>query len=213
MKTGLDRRIDGQGELESGTGRRVPLEVPLPVELPEPVRIVVTRCVPAQMILVKGRAGTPLTQTERHVLVHLFTHLGEEGRRFIHQVLAQTDGYDPDAAEREIHGVPPQVIGCRRIRRILKLDSIRDCCDCVFRLPEGSYATPLVHADLFPRPTKPSLRGRMDPVDLDGEGRVAGYVCRRAKAAARLDEIDRRDDDNDMKTLARSLLSRLFGRS
>jgi hypothetical protein len=170
---------------------RVSRAVPLPEQLPPPIEALLTRCSVALRFLAAARAGRTLTPPQRHVLLHTFAHLGNEGHTFIHQVLAQGEGYDPDVVNREILAVPPQPIGCRAIRRRLGLHPDRDGCNCVFRLTGDTYASPLCHLGIFPEAPSPILRRQPRPPDLDGEGRAVGYVARKAKAAATLDDLDR----------------------
>jgi hypothetical protein len=186
--------------------------VPLPDALPAQLATLVARCPVAFRMLAAARTGTSLTPAERHVLIYMLAPLGEDGRRLIHQMLAQGSDYDPDSVARDIHAVPVHAIGCKKIRKLLKVDPERDGCNCVFKLPENAYASPLCHLGRFPVADVPVVRRRPDPVDLDGEEPV-GYVPRRAKAASVLDRLDRTaGPDTGQGTGLAALLRRLLGR-
>lgn len=161
----------------------------LPAQLPRQLELLALRCPASGRLLSKSRAGETLTAAERHVVIQVFGPLGEEGRRFVHQLLARSPGYDPDAVNRELRALPPQPIGCRKVRRTLSQDGAPDLCGCVFRLPPETYEAPVVHLDMFP-PAPGKLRTQKNPPpNLDGDGRDHGYVSRLAKAASRLLEL------------------------
>ncbi|MBI3892776.1 MAG: hypothetical protein HY303_14735 [Candidatus Wallbacteria bacterium] len=161
----------------------------LPATLPRQVELLALRCPASGRLLSKARVGEPLTTAEAHILIQVFGPLGEEGRLFVHQVLAGSPSYDPDAVNRQLRALPPQPIGCRRVRGMLRKDGAPDLCGCVFRLPPQTYEAPVVHLDWFP-PAPGKLREqRNPPPDLDGDGRAHGYLSRLAKAASRLFQL------------------------
>ncbi|MBI4870327.1 MAG: hypothetical protein HY814_02030 [Candidatus Riflebacteria bacterium] len=154
----------------------------LPERLPEQIELLSARCPAAGHLLARARLREPLGPGETHALIQIFTHLGEDGRRFVHQALAAQPGYDPDEVNRALRAVPPTPIGCRKVRRMLLEDGVTDLCRCVFRLPAGTYPAPLVHLDLFPKAGGKLCEPRNPPPDLDGDGREYGYLSRQAKS-------------------------------
>lgn len=176
----------------SGPTRAVPELPSLPEELPSPLNGLVQRCPVAGRLFMKARLREDLGPAEVHVAVQTFSHLGEEGRRFVHQLLAHLPSYDPDEVNRALARVPPLPIGCDRARKRLRAEGAPDLCVCVFRLPPDSYATPLAHIDIFPRVDSAGSSSRAAPPDLDRDGRSWGYLSRRAKAAARLQRLRRK---------------------
>lgn len=129
---------------------RIDVKIPLPERNTIEVEQVLSGCRPMWEIMQKAKLEHYLTQEEKHSFVYVFASLGEEGKVFVHQVLNQCDDYHPDLVNGMIRAVPPNPTGCSKIRKRIPHLCSADCCNCQFRLPEGSYASPVVHAGLFP---------------------------------------------------------------
>lgn len=145
---------------------RIDVRIPLPERNTLEVEQVLSGCRPMWSIMQKAKTEHYLTQEEKHSFVYTFAALGEEGKVFVHQVLNQLDDYQPDLVNAMIKAVPPNPTGCSKIRkRIPHLCSI-DCCNCQFRLPDGSYASPVIHAGIFPNTGNFSVTAVRQPANL-----------------------------------------------
>lgn len=163
-----------------------PGRIELPAALPGDIGLLAIRCPAAGRLVTKARLHEPLSEAEAHVALQIFGQLGEEGRRFVHQLLSVAPGYNPDQVNRQLQAVPPQPIGCRNVRTRLARDGAPDLCGCVFNLPPETYAAPIVHLDILPPAPGKLKTQRNPPPDLDGDGRTHGYLSRAVKAASRL---------------------------
>lgn len=129
---------------------KIEVKIPLPERNTVMVEQVLSGCKPMWLIMEKAKTQGHLEQKEKHAFVYIFTHLGDEGKVFVHQVLNQLPDYQPDSVNAMIRAVPPNPSGCARIRKHIPEYCINGNCSCQFRLPEGSYASPVVHAGIFP---------------------------------------------------------------
>jgi hypothetical protein len=111
---------------------------------------------------------------ERHVFIYIFAALGEEGKIFIHQVMNQLSGYDPDELNAAIKAVPPTTMSCNKVRKNLKHLIEKTGCNCQFRLPDGCYASPVVHAGIFPGTNKTIIKPINQPVAISTKELIAG---------------------------------------
>ena len=129
---------------------RIDVKIPLPERNIMEVEQVLAGCKPMWQIMEKAKNEHILESNEKHAFIYTFTHLGEEGKVFIHQVMNQLDDYNPDAINQMIKAVPPNPSGCAKIRKRIPHLCSADCCNCQFRLPDGGYASPVIHAGIFP---------------------------------------------------------------
>jgi group II intron reverse transcriptase/maturase len=112
-------------------------------------------------IAAKAEATRYLDHRERLLVLMALGHLGQEGAPAIHAVMATTSNYHPQTTDKYIKSLAPSPISCARIReRYPELTRLVPC-DCAFRLTQGAYPTPLLHA------MKPAQIGAMrgDPAD------------------------------------------------
>lgn len=121
-------------------------------------------------VIVEGR----IEAGWRHVFIYIFSTVGEEGKVFVHQVLNQLDGYDPDKINGEIRAVPPNTMSCNKVRKNLGSLALKVGCCCQFRLPEGCYASPVVHAGIFPGSGKTVFHTVSEPAALSLSELFAG---------------------------------------
>ncbi|NLI75951.1 MAG: hypothetical protein GX442_05845, partial [Candidatus Riflebacteria bacterium] len=154
----------------------VTVRVPLPDRHPPAIERLLAGCPLLWHLADRVAQGGSLSPAELHVLVYALAALDEDGRVFLHQLLNQAPGYDPNAVNRAIHAVPPNPIGCAKIRRTLPELAAQTGCACQFRLPEGCYASPLVHAGVLPASdlALPARGGGHAPCNLSGREEVAG---------------------------------------
>ncbi|HPT48159.1 MAG TPA: hypothetical protein PLM07_19930, partial [Candidatus Rifleibacterium sp.] len=126
------------------------VRIPLPERQTLEVEKLLAGCRPMWEILEKARHEKALSDEQKHAFIYIFAHLGEEGRVFIHQVMNQLPDYRPDVVNAMIKAVPPNAPGCGKIRKRIPEFCGLDRCNCQFRLPAGSYASPVIHAGFFP---------------------------------------------------------------
>lgn len=149
------------------------VRIPLPERHTLEIEKLLAGCRPMWEILEKARYEKALSEEQKHAFIYIFAHLGEEGRVFIHQVMNQLPDYQPDAVNAMIRAVPPNAPGCGRIRkRIPELCGV-DRCNCQFRLPAGSYASPVIHAGIFPG-TGAGKVCEIAPASLSGREAIGG---------------------------------------
>lgn len=167
------------GMNEEPSELKIAVKIPLPERHTVEVEQVLAGCRPMWKILEKARHEKAVSTDEKHAFIYIFAHLGEEGRVFIHQVMNQLSDYQPDVINAMIKAVPPNAPGCSRIRkRIPDLCGVHEC-NCQFRLPDGCYASPVVHAGIFPGtgagPVPLSLRRQSNlPARLSDKEMVGG---------------------------------------
>jgi hypothetical protein len=177
----------------------VPARVQLPVRFPDPVQAIADGCGVVREILGRARLGRTLTVRERHVIVQVFAHLGEEGRLFAHQVLAQGEGYEPDLLNRDLKSVSPHAIGCRRIDQLIPgLKNMTGCLEPA-GLPDDAYPSPLCLAGIVPR-TDRRLPGRDRPTCEPAVGALVRAAVPRLASAR---------DPREIEMVARLLEERL----
>ena len=162
--------------VETGQPLRLNVRIPYPKILPEPIAHVLAGCPILWRIVDLARQGKRLAPEFRHVLIYVLTMLGDEGRVFLHQLLNQGPEYDPNELNRAIHAVPPNAMSCSRIRKTLSELVEELPCNCQFRLPQGCYASPIVHAGIIPSSSGKIQRGREGaaPSNLSGREHLAG---------------------------------------
>lgn len=129
---------------------KIDVKIPLPERNIMEVEQVLAGCKPMWLIMEKAKNEHTLEANEKHAFIYTFANIGEEGKVFIHQVMNQLDDYNPDVVNQMIKAVPPNPSGCNKIRKRIPHLCTSDCCNCQFRLPDGSYASPVVHAGVFP---------------------------------------------------------------
>jgi hypothetical protein len=169
--------------------RTVPERIPLPASLPPLVDSVLAGCGIMREIVGRARLGRTLTIHERHVLVHVFAHLGPDGRLFAHQVLAQGQGYDPDQVNRFLAGVSPHAISCRRIGELLPRLQAAAGCACPANLSQDAYPSPLVFAGLTPRSS--ARLPRVDrPCSEPALGALLAALMPRIRSTSESGELD-----------------------
>ena len=153
---------------------KIDVKIPLPERNTIEVEQVLSGCRPMWEILEKAKNEHFLTQDEKHAFVYVFASLGEEGKVFVHQVLNQLEDYQPDSVNQMIKAVPPNPTGCNKIRKRIPHLCSSDCCNCQFRLPAGSYASPVIHAGIFPNTGKYNVVEVRQPARLSANEMYGG---------------------------------------
>lgn len=158
------------------TGRAMGLQVKmrLPERFTVEIEQVLAGCRPLCAIVSRAVQEHSLTPECRHVLVYIFSTMGEEGKVFVHQVLNQLTDYDSDRVNAEIKAVPPTTMSCGKVRKYLGELAAQSGCNCQFRLPQGCYASPVAHAGIFPGSGRTLYQPVPVPAALSGRELIAG---------------------------------------
>lgn len=139
--------------------------------LPETVRIVLEKCSLMRYLCQKAASTGYLSHFERMSILHVFGHMGDEGREFVHTVMAFTLNYQYDTTEKFILKIPEKPISCAKLREQYKLITAEYGCSCNFKRTKNCYPSPVLHAI-----KKQWRRGIRDhraykPYDLKGKRR------------------------------------------
>ena len=114
--------------------------------LPETVRIVLEKCSLMRYLCQKAASTGYLSHFERMSILHVFGHMGDEGREFVHTVMAFTLNYQYDTTEKFILKIPEKPISCAKLREQYKLITAEYGCSCNFKRTKNCYPSPVLHA-------------------------------------------------------------------
>ena len=114
--------------------------------LPESVRIVLEKCSLMRYLCQKAASTGYLSHFERMSVLHVFGHMGEEGREFVHTVMAFTLNYQYNTTEKFIQKIPEKPISCAKLREQYKLITAEYGCSCNFKHTKNCYPSPVLHA-------------------------------------------------------------------
>lgn len=114
--------------------------------LPETVRIVLEKCSLMRYLCQKAASTGYLSHFERMSILHVFGHMGDEGREFVHAVMAFTLNYQYDTTEKFILKIPEKPISCAKLREQYKLITAEYGCSCNFKRTKNCYPSPVLHA-------------------------------------------------------------------
>ncbi|MFQ6818867.1 MAG: CRISPR-associated primase-polymerase type A1 [Blautia sp.] len=114
--------------------------------LPETVRIVLEKCSLMRYLCQKAVSTGYLSHFERMSVLHVFGHMGDEGREFVHTVMAFTLNYQYDTTEKFILKIPEKPISCIKLREQYKLITAEYGCSCNFKRTKNCYPSPVLHA-------------------------------------------------------------------
>lgn len=111
-----------------------------------PIAQMLVGCHVVGRLVAKAVETRYLPHPERVVLLYTLGHVGDEGRAYLHRVMAQTLNYDYGVTEKYIRKLKPSPISCARVQEVLADRPGHETCRCVFRLTRGSYPSPVLHA-------------------------------------------------------------------
>ena len=114
--------------------------------LPETVRIVLEKCSLMRYLCQKAASTGYLSHFERMSILHVFGHMGDEGREFVHTVMAFTLNYQYDTTEKFILKIPEKPISCAKLREQYKLITAEYGFSCNFKRTKNCYPSPVLHA-------------------------------------------------------------------
>ncbi|HPQ40945.1 MAG TPA: CRISPR-associated primase-polymerase type A1, partial [bacterium] len=135
-----------------------------------PVRRVVKQCHLMRFFISKAQKVGHLTHMERVAMLHVFGHLEDEGRAFLHRVMAFCMNYDPNYTQAQIGKLKPSPISCPRLKETFPQISNSVKCNCHFgSLKDNAYPSPVLWADEGFFGTAP-----VSPAGAASAGTVAG---------------------------------------
>lgn len=158
------RIVEVSGSSE-GARTEVPVVAVVPAErLGQGVAVqrVMAGCAVLRHLADKAAAVGHLDHAERLSLLYSLGHLGEAGRRAIHEIVGRCGNYDEAETSRQIGRLSGLPISCTRMREKHVTAELAPLCACEFGdvRRRGGYPTPLLHAAGFRRVWRDELRGR-----------------------------------------------------
>lgn len=78
--------------------------------------------------------------------MYVFGHVGDDGKRFVHQVMSYTINYKYNVTEKFIRKCPEKPISCMKLRNQYKSVTAEIGCSCIFRRNDKCYPSPVLHA-------------------------------------------------------------------
>jgi len=154
----LESTLSRLQSLESGVANRSDSPRPTPgAAAPtedERIQRILAGCPLLRKLIDRPLETGHLIHTERLILRHTFGHLGLEGERFIHHVIARCDNYSPEVTQRWLDRLDHErgAFGCARIQEWLsEVYGDTTCnCSCI----RGPYRSPVFLAKSVEKPRK-----------------------------------------------------------
>lgn len=110
------------------------------------VRIVLERCSLMRYLCQKAVKTGYLTHFERMSVLYVFGHMGEDGKEFVHTVMAFTLNYKYNVTQKFIIKLREKPVSCAKLREQYKLMTAEYGCSCSFRQTKNCYPSPVLHA-------------------------------------------------------------------
>ncbi len=110
------------------------------------VKAVIQNCAVIKHLVCKAEITRYLPHADRQVLLYVLAHLGEEGKTFLHRVMAYCMNYNKKITAKHIARVPDKPISCIRIRERYPQLSASLNCSCRFKRAADTYPSPVLHA-------------------------------------------------------------------
>lgn len=112
------------------------------------IQKVLEKCNVLRYLAKKAENEKDLSHFERLTLLHTLGHLGDPGRKAIHQIIRQCTNYRYDKTEKWLKRIQNLPVSCPRIREWLSDITPSVGCYCEFPVPEKGYPSPVLHADV-----------------------------------------------------------------
>ncbi len=109
------------------------------------VEQIISACAIMRRLALKALDTRFLNHFERLSLLYVFGHLGDEGKQFLHRIMAYTMDYNKKTTEYFIGKRPDLPVGCVKLKEELSFLGSADC-HCRFKVPKGCYYSPVLHA-------------------------------------------------------------------
>ena len=115
-------------------------------KLTSEVRIVLERCNLMCYLCQKAKKTGYLSHFERQSILYVFGHMGEDGKEFVHQVMAYTLNYQYQTTERFLNKLPGKPVSCVKLREQYRQITAEIGCTCNFKRTKNCYPSPVLHA-------------------------------------------------------------------
>ena len=115
-------------------------------ELDSNIRAILNNCNLMRYLCRKAYDSGYLTHFERLSVLYVFGHVGEEGKRFIHQVMSFTLNYKFNTTEKFVRKCPEKPISCVKLRDQYKRVTAEFGCSCYLKRGDKCYPSPVLHA-------------------------------------------------------------------
>ena len=136
----------GSERQEAGLRKVVDDNLDIFGELPSNISEILRKCNLMRYLCRKAYETGYLTHFERLSILYVFGHVGEEGERFVHQVMSYTLNYKYNTTERFIRKCPEKPISCGKLREQYKRITAEIGCSCAFKRSKNCYPSPVLHA-------------------------------------------------------------------
>lgn len=110
------------------------------------VSSVLEHCIVARALCMQAKRAGTLTHQERLHLLYIFAHMGDVGKRYLHQVMKWTYNYRYAVTQGHIDRVLDRPISCNRLRETYADRAYITACACKFPMVKGTYPSPVLHA-------------------------------------------------------------------
>lgn len=131
---------------ERSVKNKVDLDCDSLVNVPESVIVVLKGCNLMQYLVHKSMSTGYLSHFERLSILHVFGHLGDEGKEFVHTVMGYTLNYQYHITQRFIDKMPAKPVSCIKLREQYKQITAEYGCSCMFKRTKDCYPSPVIHA-------------------------------------------------------------------
>lgn len=115
-------------------------------DIPSNVSEILGKCNLMRYLCRKAHDTGYLTHFERLSVLYVFAHVGEEGQRFVHQIMSYTLNYKYNVTERFIRKCPEKPVSCGKLREQYKRVTAEIGCNCIFKRSQKCYPSPVLHA-------------------------------------------------------------------
>lgn len=115
-------------------------------DITESVRVVLNGCNLMKYLVNKSMSTGYLSHFERLSVLHVFGHLGDEGKEFVHTVMGFTLNYQYNVTQRFIDKMPGKPVSCIKLREQYKQVTAEYGCSCMFKRTRDCYPSPVIHA-------------------------------------------------------------------
>lgn len=115
-------------------------------EISPSVKEVIDKCNLMRYLCQKAIKTNYLTHFERLSILHVFGHLGSEGKEFVHKIMSFTINYQYNVTNKFILKMPEKPISCIKLREDYKKITAEIGCSCAFKRTKNCYPSPVLHA-------------------------------------------------------------------
>jgi group II intron reverse transcriptase/maturase len=110
------------------------------------VKAVINKCALIKYLILMAEDTKYLTHQDRLTLLHVLAHLGDNGKAYLHRVMACCINYNQGITQKHIDRLPGKPISCSRLREKYPELTASMNCNCYFKLLPKNYPSPVLHA-------------------------------------------------------------------